>query len=404
MNRQKPSPLFRIKPPPCPAARLALMAFVVLLLLVSSRALAQEEAREEAPEEVPEETRETGHETGHGVDHAVDHRAGQGAGHGAHGLRPDARAPIGVMGDHQHPQGEFMFSYRFMRMHMDGNRDGTHDRSVGSLLQPTGNYVAAPTEMNMNMHMFGGMYAPTDWATLMLMVPILTKDMDHRTAPGGKFTTRTKGLGDISASVLIRLLENENHGLHLNAGVGFPTGGMNEKDKTPASMGLQVILPYPMQLGAGTFSLQPGVTYNGRTDRFSWGAQGMGKIQLARNDEDYRLGNEYMLTGWAAATLFDWMSAGARVQWRQWFNISGQDDRLGAPMGIPAEDFVPTADPDQRAGQSLELGPSVNFVIPSGPAQGIRLGLEALLPLYRNLDGPQLETDWTFIAGVEYAF
>jgi len=46
----------------------------------------------------------------------------------------------------------------------------------------------------------------------------------------------------------------------------------------------------------------------------------------------------------------------------------------------------------------------VNFVIPSGPGKGVRLGVEALLPLYRHLDGPQLETDWTLIAGIQYAF
>lgn len=41
------------------------------------------------------------------------------------GARPDGHAPIGVMGDHTHKTGEWMFSYRYMQMHMDGNRDGT---------------------------------------------------------------------------------------------------------------------------------------------------------------------------------------------------------------------------------------------------------------------------------------
>jgi len=318
--------------------------------------------------------------------------------------RPDDHAPIGIMGDHMHPKGGLMLSYRYMRMHMNGNRDGTRTQSARNLLRPNGKYVAVPTKMNMNMHMFGAMYAPTDWVTLMLMVPVLTKDMDHKTAAGGRFTTRTKGVGDITASALIRVFEGESHRLHLNASVGFPSGSMDEKDNTPVSMGRNVILPYPMQIGAGTFSLQPGATYNGNLDPFSWGAQGMGRIQLGTNDEGYRLGNEYMLTGWGAAKLFDWLSAGARLQWRQWFNITGNDGRLGAPMGILAKDFIPTADPDLRAGRTLELGPSVNFVIPSGPGKGVRLGVEALLPLYRHLDGPQLETDWTLIAGIQYAF
>ena len=44
--------------------------------------------------------------------------------------RPDAHAPIGVMGDHLHKKGEFMLSYRFMNMKMEDNRDGTNDLSV----------------------------------------------------------------------------------------------------------------------------------------------------------------------------------------------------------------------------------------------------------------------------------
>ena len=42
-----------------------------------------------------------------------------------HVPRPDSHAPIGVMGDHTHSAGEVMLSYRFMRMSMEGNRDGT---------------------------------------------------------------------------------------------------------------------------------------------------------------------------------------------------------------------------------------------------------------------------------------
>jgi hypothetical protein len=35
-----------------------------------------------------------------------------------HAPRANAHAPIGVMGDHRHHQGELMFSYRYMRMWM----------------------------------------------------------------------------------------------------------------------------------------------------------------------------------------------------------------------------------------------------------------------------------------------
>ena len=38
-------------------------------------------------------------------------------------MDPATHAPIGVMGDHTHEQGEVMLSYRYMRMGMNGSRD-----------------------------------------------------------------------------------------------------------------------------------------------------------------------------------------------------------------------------------------------------------------------------------------
>ena len=44
----------------------------------------------------------------------------------------------------------------------------------------SGRYMNAPTSMSMNMHMFGGMYAPTDNLTFMLMTSYLEKEMTSK--------------------------------------------------------------------------------------------------------------------------------------------------------------------------------------------------------------------------------
>ena len=49
--------------------------------------------------------------------------------------------PIGVMGAHAHSTGDWMFSYRFMRMDMEGNRDGTDRLSTRDVLSE---YMIAP--------------------------------------------------------------------------------------------------------------------------------------------------------------------------------------------------------------------------------------------------------------------
>ena len=67
------------------------------------------------------------------------------------------------MGDHTHDAGEWMVSYRYMRMRMNGNRDGDDRVSATSVLR---DFPVAPTRMDMEMHMFGLMVAPIDRPSL----------------------------------------------------------------------------------------------------------------------------------------------------------------------------------------------------------------------------------------------
>lgn len=92
-----------------------------------------------------------------------------------------SHAPIGIMGDHVHEKGEVMVSYRYMNMNMQGSRltgeaisENTivttiPNRFFGAPGQPPTLRIV-PTEMTMEMHMFGLMYAPSDGVTLMAML------------------------------------------------------------------------------------------------------------------------------------------------------------------------------------------------------------------------------------------
>ncbi len=306
---------------------------------------------------------------------------------------PASHAPIGVMGDHTHHEGEVMFSYRYMRMGMNGLRDNDDGISRSRVLQ---DFPVTPTSMDMEMHMFGAMYAPIERLTLMLMVPYVLLEMDHRTRTGVTFTTKSEGVGDVRAIALVDLWQHGGHKLHANLGMSFPTGSIREKDRTPAMMAARVRLPYPMQIGSGTFDLLPGLTYRGHEGAISWGAQARGEIRLEQNDERYRRGNEYALTGWGAYELTDWLSASLRFEWLHELNYAGRDRLLNPAM-------VPTADPGRRAFMRLDALAGLNFMVPKGPLSGIRFAVEAGLPAYQRLDGPGLETDWIATVGVQYA-
>jgi hypothetical protein len=320
------------------------------------------------------------------------------SGHQGHGMakhRHVGNEPIGVMGAHAHEQGDWMISYRFMRMDMDGNRDGTDRLSSSEVLA---DYMIAPTSMTMDMHMFGAMYGVNDNITVMAMVPYVRNEMDHVTRMGGEFTTKTSGLGDIKLSGLFNISRWGMHELDFNLGLSMPTGSIDEKDDTPA--GDNQHLPYPMQLGSGTWDLIPGLTYLGHNDKLDWGAQAIYVWRLGENDNDYTLGDRFHLTGWLAKDWTPQWSTSLRADAQWWDNIDGSDKKLPpmAPM------VVPTADPELRGGRRLDLLLGVSFAPASGWFEGQRFAAEIGAPVYQNLDGPQLETDWIATLGWQIFF
>ena len=333
----------------------------------------------------------------------------------ASGPNAAVHAPIGVMGDHMHEKGEFMLSYRFMHMDMQGNRAGTDsidadtivttvpNRFFGRPMQPPTLRIV-PTSMSMNMHMFGAMYAPADWLTLMAMGMYMEKEMEHTTYMGGRgtnvrgsFRVKTDGIGDTRVSGLVRLHDGGVHRLHLNAGVSFPTGSTSKTHEILTPMGARptVRVPYAMQPGSGTYDLLPGITYNGHSGRLYWGGQYMGTFRLG-DDHGYSLGDKHTLNAWLSYQWRPFISTSLRLQYDTLGSIEGMDPMIAGP--------VQTADPGNYGSDELGLNFGVNLMGQAGALAGQRLAVELYLPLRRDLNGPQMETDWTLIVGWQYAF
>ena len=318
--------------------------------------------------------------------------------------RPDGHAPIGVMGDHTHGKGEFMLSYRWMRMNMDGMRNNDNALTSEQVLQEFG-FTVTPVSMPMDMHMLGAMYAVSDALTLMAMVNIVSISMDHTSRPGVNFTTETSGLGDIRLAGLYKFFDKNHQRIHLNFGVNIPTGSIDETDVTPLPMEAERQLPYPMQLGSGTVDILPGVTYMNEIGNYSMGAQLSGNIRLTENSRDYRLGHVFEATYWSAYKLADFLSVSGRLRYTAQGAIEGIDSELGQinPMN-DALRTVPTTFPENFGGSQLFVGGGVNLYVPEGPLKNIRIGAEAQWPLLRDLNGPQMETDDIITLGIQYSF
>jgi len=352
--------------------------------------------------------------------------------------RPDSHAPIGVMGDHLMEEGQWMASYRFMAMHMDGMRSGTDDltpqqvallpNALGGetmrmgyladgsprLMTVPSTYRVSPLEMDMRMHMLGLMYGVSDDVTAMVMFNYIEKEMTSLTFQGpagttevGTFTGKTSGIGDTRVSALIRLESDGIHNFHINAGVSLPTGSITESGyMLPPFSGMMGTLPgelvdidrlgYNMQLGSGTVDLMPGITYSARIDDLSWGAQAQATLRLYDNKEDYRLGNVFEISAWVANQWQNWISTSARISAKNDTGIKGRD--------IIITGGSPVFDAANSGGSEVDLLLGVNLLGTEGWTQNQRLAFEIGAPVYENVDGVQMSSDWTATLGWQTTF
>ena len=302
-----------------------------------------------------------------------------------HHAAPDA--PIGIMGHHMHPQGEWMVSYSYMQMDMEGFRDGT-DRVATPLV----GYAVTPTGMDMDMHMLGAMYGYSDKLTLMAMLPVVSTSMDMTmNMTSAQFTTNASGVGDLK---LTALFQTGNHWVS-SVGLNLPTGSIDETDATPTNPDMQ--LPYPMQLGSGSYEISLGTTYIKMYGNNSWGNKADVIVRLNDNDRDYKLGNSVAISSWYSYGVTDKSTVSARLKLSDWGNISGEDADLA---GMVAMNMSPMVFANLRAGTRADVLLGYNYQL----TQAVLVGLEVGVPVYQNLDGPQMETDLTLQAGVQYEF
>lgn len=315
--------------------------------------------------------------------------------------RPDGHAPITVMGDHMHAMGEWMLSYRYMSMDMDGLLKGSDNVSTTSMLTKNGGeYVMLPTAMSMDMHMLGAMFAVSDKWTLMTMLNYLDNDMDMDMEMGAmktvmKSSVASSGLGDIKFGGLYDLASWDNgRRVHLHFGLSAPTGSIEEKAGND-------FLGYGMQLGSGTWDFLPALTFLGQTDNYSWGAQVGGALRMGDNDRDYSLGNRFDATLWGARKLTDSFSLSAKLDYATQGQIDGKDaDIATRNMMMKSPGF----DPASHGRDISTFGLGLNYYCRNGTFKGHRLAVEWETPMSEDVSGVQLETDSIWSLGWQYAW
>lgn len=297
--------------------------------------------------------------------------------------RPDTHAPAGLMGDHAHKAGEVMAEYKFMTMSMDDNRVGTDEVSDAGALMASGSmFMVAGTRMTMDMHMLHLMYAPSDEITLYLMPMWTSVTMSHRRSDGTTFRTHNEGFDDMAAGALWLLERGDDSEWIANLGFSVPTGDLNNTT-TAAMPGMTTRLPYPMRLGSGTLDARPGLTWKGYREDGGHGIQFQADLPIGTNYRGYSVGNTYAVSGWYSWLLGERVSTSVRLEGLMRENYSGSDVDLNPMMS-------PMARTQMRGGDSVNLGLGLLWMLEGGS----RLNFEWVKPVYQDLDGVQLETDF----------
>jgi hypothetical protein len=308
--------------------------------------------------------------------------------------RPDGHAPITVMGDHMHAMGEWMLSYRYMTMDMEGLLKGSDSIAAASSGYPMGGTML-PKAMTMDMHMLGAMHAISDKWTLMGMLNYLDNDM---TMLNG-MSMESNGLGDLKLSGLYDLASWDNgRRVHLNVGISAPTGAIDERKADGTT-----ILPYGMQLGSGTWDFLPALTFLGQTDNYSWGAQVGGVLRMGDNDRDYSLGNRVDIALWGGRKLSDSFSLSAKFDYFSLSQVDGEDKYVTAKPAM-TKDMSPGYDSIHQGRDLSTFGLGLNYYCRNGTFKGHRLAVEWETPMSEDVNGVQLETDSIWSLGWQYAW
>lgn len=340
--------------------------------------------------------------------------------HNGSGPLADTHAPAGVMFDHMHKAGSSMIGFRYANT-------SAGSPTVHGIHTVTDDVIAergcAPhtcsmktTDMTMNMYMLDIMYAPTDWVTLMVMPMWMTHDMTmsplrltqhgrgdehggghaggHSGGHGGHSGPHAHGVdgwGDTIFGPELRLAHGPNYHLQFAPMFSAPTGKVDFKQNG-------VFTHYCMQLGSGTWDFWPSLTYTGRSDRLTWGAQLLGIVRMEKeNESGYWLGDVFQATGWVSYLFADWISASIRGLYTEQGKIEGHYNGPHNHSSPPDLQF-------NYGGQFWDIGFGVNTVVPSGPLKGLRLSAEWLQPVQDHPNGFQPRRDGTIWANASMAF
>jgi len=314
----------------------------------------------------------------------------------------------GLMNEHTHDGGEFMFAIRYMKQESVGaNVSGTDKLSDAEVL--AAGYTVRAKSMIMDMVMLDIMYAPNDTITLMVMPhwmrhemtmvgidPAITGMMDmdmggmdgamghahHALAFGQTMTHSTEGFSDTLVSASYRLVNTPALRAHATLGLWVPTG---KADRMNAN---GTFVHYGMQSGSGTWDIEPSVTVAGYAGDLGWGMQASYRWRTDdSNSSGFAFGDEAKASIWASYRPSPIASVTGRLGWEHEGQILGHYNGAHNHAAPPDRQ-------ENYGGDVLLAALGANLALPFVEGGNTQIGVEAGVPIYQDLNGIQLPEQW----------
>ena len=358
------------------------VAFLALSLVLLATVAAS--AEDEAPGEEPGETQ---------ADEALGSAPYAARAAAALVHRPPL-APVGVRFGEALDHGALRVGYSWERRRSQGFLAGTRDVTTDFVRGSLG-YNSTPRSLEVTVHTVEIAYAPHPRVTLVAELPFVQAELQRVDAatPGAcngvRCEFQSEGLGDVRFSMIVPFIRKGVESSQIHVGLDAPTGAFRRQG------GTSLRLPYAAQPGNGTWDLEWGWTYKGEIERFSWGGQAVGRHPVGRNGLDYREGSRFTGRLWGVVRLFSGVDLSLRTEWEKQNEIEGFDRSL-RPTVDPLEN------PELYDRISITMSPGMSIEIPA--LGGQRIGVEVGIPVYQDVDGPQLERDWTITTAWRWVY
>lgn len=337
---------------------------------------------------------------------------------------PPPPGPIGVFGLDIPAPGKLVLSLTPTFSNLSGIKMGTRTvwneyivSTVPFFLNPRQPVRIVPQNIAARTQIIGLNYGVTKDLCIVLNAGMIEKSLEALVFKGptglqqlARNYPDTASLTDFNLSGVYRVYQDEINRIQLSLGLSFPTGSNHATFNNfvlPNGVPADIRAFYGMQLGTGTYDIMPGIVYAGYIGPWSWGLSYRGRFPLGPNPEGYTWatipelapwggaslnprgymwGNLHELNGWGGYTWIPGVTTTFRVSATMQGAIRGWDPEIRGAA-------VPT-NPLFYGGQRVELFGGATI---SGKFIGYEnwtLGVEAGLPVYQNLNGPQIMKNW----------